>query len=571
MSANTEKRSILMDREAIKNKRDFDSLVFLDGYSKEYVSKDKKIKIWSESKSKSITAELITPYKSMVRAGESVCIAKIRLIDWDGNGKLFDELGFYNRKGYSKFNKNFSLMYAEDIVSSRCEDQNSCVDLIRQDWNNAVEFTNLKELPHKDITIGIFTKTVIGEKVEWVPTISGFDIYEWAAYDVTEIDYSLYNTSASRYPSLVMIDSTHFIIAYTGIASDGYISTHSVDGDCDNITLIDKLEFNAIQAKHNSLAKIDNTHVVLAYNDQYSDGVVATFNVNTLYDIMNIDYIEHDTSDNSYNSIVVIDSTHFILAYTGSGGDGFIKTFSMDADCDNIAQIDSLEHDTSYALHSSLIKIDDTHFMLAYSGGASQYGYIKTFSIDGNYDITQIDVFQNDSDGIYNSLAMIDSTHFILAYTGDDDYGYISTLSIDGSYNISSLDNLEHGTEQSEFNSIVKIDATHFMLAYDSGTDWDGAIKVFSIDGSYEITQVNSMTHSTQGLFQNSLVQIDATHYMLAYPIEGGYGYLKTFIVSGEPTSDIKALNGVAIDDLAKWNGVSIDDYKTIFGISNTA
>jgi hypothetical protein len=43
-----------------------------------------------------------------------------------------------------------------------------------------------------------------------------------------------------------------------------------------------------------------------------------------------------------------------------------------------IAQIDSLEHDTIYGRYNSLVKIDDTHYILAYQGDGLN-GYIKTF------------------------------------------------------------------------------------------------------------------------------------------------------------------------------------------------
>ena len=46
-------------------------------------------------------------------------------------------------------------------------------------------------------------------------------------------------------------------------------------------------------------------------------------------------------------------------------------------------------------------------------------------------------------------------------------------------------------------NSLVKIDDTHFILAY-TGTDNDGFIKTFSIDGSYNITQISSLEHDTR-------------------------------------------------------------------------
>ncbi len=93
--------------------------------------------------------------------------------------------------------------------------------------------------------------------------------------------------------------------------------------------------------------------------------------------ITEIDSLEHDTTNGIYNSLVKIDDTHFILAYAGYGTDGFIKTFSIDGSY-NITEIDSLEHDTTNGTLNSLVKIDDTHFILAYQG-TDDDGFIKTF------------------------------------------------------------------------------------------------------------------------------------------------------------------------------------------------
>ena len=75
-----------------------------------------------------------------------------------------------------------------------------------------------------------------------------------------------------------------------------------------------------------------------------------------------------------------IDDTHFILAYRGPDDDGFIKTFSIDSSY-NITQISSLEHDTDNGSHNSLVKIDDTHYILAYTGLDGD-GFIKTFFVE---------------------------------------------------------------------------------------------------------------------------------------------------------------------------------------------
>ncbi|MBU3905932.1 DUF2341 domain-containing protein, partial [Patescibacteria group bacterium] len=392
----------------IKSSRENDSVVSKNGFTKEYKAENKSLKIYGENTS--IEMELLSPYTKKVSAGEAVLIAEMRLKDWEGKDNLFDELGFYDRKDYQKLEKQFTYKYAEEITVQNCipipgyEDKGleHCVEQQTGDWDNAVEFTKLSELPHKDIRIGIFTKTILGEKIEWLPTIDGFNIYEWAAYDVTELNSLEHDTVLGQHNSLVMIDSTHFILAYMGELSDGYISTFSIDGN---------------------------------------------------YAITELNSLEHDTVYGYYNSLVMIDSTHFILAYAGTDLDGYIKTFSIDGNY-VITQLNSLEHDIVNGQHNSLVMIDSTHFILAYAGELND-GYIKTFSIDGNYAITELNSLEHDIvNGYYNSLVMIDSTHFILAYMGTDFDGYIKTFSIDGNYAITELNSLEHDIVNGYYNSL---------------------------------------------------------------------------------------------------------------------
>ena len=97
----------------------------------------------------------------------------------------------------------------------------------------------------------------------------------------------------------------------------------------------------------------------------------------------------------------------------------------------DITQLKTLEHDTATGAHNSLVKIDDTHYILAYTG-SSNHGFIKTFSIDGSYNITQLKTLEHDTDnGQYNTLVKIDDTHFILAYTRPDADGFIQTFFVE--------------------------------------------------------------------------------------------------------------------------------------------
>ncbi len=78
------------------------------------------------------------------------------------------------------------------------------------------------------------------------------------------------------------------------------------------------------------------------------------------------------------------------------------------------------------------------------------------------------------------------------------------------------VQSLEHDTINGTHNSLVQVDADTYALAY-SGDGSDGFIKTFTIsaDGS-TITEVQSLEHGTVFVLYSSLVQVDADTYALA-------------------------------------------------------
>ena len=76
---------------------------------------------------------------------------------------------------------------------------------------------------------------------------------------------------------------------------------------------------------------------------------------------------------------------------------------------------------------------------------------------------------------------------------------------------------LEYNTGISFYNSLVQVDANTYALAY-RGNSADGFITTFTIsaDGS-TITEVASLEHDTGVVQGVSLVQVDSDTYALAY------------------------------------------------------
>jgi len=120
---------------------------------------------------------------------------------------------------------------------------------------------------------------------------------------------------------------------------------------------------------------------------------------------------------------------------------------------------------------------------------------------------------------------------FALAYAGPDSDGFLKTFTIpaDGS-TITQVQSLEHATNAT-FNSLSQVDADTFALAY-SGGGFDGFVRTFAIpaDGS-TITQVQTLEHNTNNVSYNSLVQVDADTFALAYNNQANNGVIKTFMI----------------------------------------
>ena len=265
------------------------------------------------------------------------------------------------------------------------------------------------------------------------------------------------------------IDSTSGVIVKIADGDENY----------DNILEEDSLEFATSEFDSASLVQIDATHYIVAYQGPQSDGYIKTFSIDGNYDITEINELEHDTSYGLWNSLVQIDSTHYFLVYRGAGTiDGYAKTFSIN-DSFEISEEDSLMFDGDMSGYCSAVKIDNTHFIVAYAG-KDNYGHLQTFSIDRSYVISVVNNIKHDAgQGTYNSLISFADNLFMLAYRGGaNGYGYLKTFSVDGSYDISSaIDTLDFNSASTTDISLIQLDNNHYIVAYELGY-----VKTFSID-----------------------------------------------------------------------------------------
>ena len=369
--------------------------------------------------------------------------------------------------------------------------------------------------------------------------------------------------------SLVQVDSDTYALAYAGAGGDGYISTFTISSDGESIVRVATLEHDKFKGSYNSLVHVASDTYALAYAGGGAGfvGYISTFDIDSAGNITpiriqnhviegGIENFEHDAAQAMYNSLVQVDSDTYALAYAGADADGFITSFSIASDGSSITEVAGaiLEHDDGDGKYNSLVHVASDTFALAYAGHQSD-GYISTFDIDGNGDITPILVENTAARGgspnlehdkfaaQYNSLVQVDSDTYALAYAGNNADGYISTFTIDSDGDITPIlienyvikggsANLEHDTARGQYNSLVQVDSDTYALAY-AGDDANGTLSTFTIssDGS-SIDEVSSFLHDTPRGIYSSLVQVDSDTFALAYASDARIGYISTFTIS---------------------------------------
>lgn len=241
------------------------------------------------------------------------------------------------------------------------------------------------------------------------------------------------------------------------------------------------------------------------------------------YDITELDVLEHNAIRGTAHSILKIDDTHAIVAYGGGSNVRLtVETFSVDGSY-NITLIDSLEK-VPGTLSTSMVQIDATHFLVVQGG--SDNGNAVVYSIDGSYNITEVDAheFWNRSTESV-SLIKIDTNNYIVAFTGgtviSGNQGQLQHLTVaDSTYNISSGVSYSPQEGVWEDNALALLDSTHIAHTFIDAAD-DGQVRTLSLDGSYVATPIDTHEYSTsvQSGSVDNMVLVDATHLLLSYVV----------------------------------------------------
>ncbi len=338
--------------------------------------------------------------------------------------------------------------------------------------------------------------------------------------------------------SVVALDSTKFVLVQGGNAVVGTVSGNA-------ITLAGTTyQYNSGTSTIVSAVMLDTTHFVVAYKD-YSNssygtaaagsvsGTVITFGSETVF----------NSAASEFVAASRLDSTHFVTAYRDNGnsyyGTAIIGTVSSGTTINFGTEYPYLETGTGVN-DSFVIPFDSTHFVVAYSEvNNSDYGTVKvgTISSSGVISYTAATLFNSGGTGsILGSY--LDSGKFVLTYNDSSNSNY-GTAIVGNASTISVCFECSVGTA-AEFSSAAvdhistaNLDYNHFVVAYrDAADSYKGKVRIGTVSGT-------TITYGTVYTFYNNLMwythvmKLDSTHIVVVYANGGGYGSAKVGTISG--------------------------------------
>ncbi|MHC4147861.1 MAG: hypothetical protein ACYSR5_00090, partial [Planctomycetota bacterium] len=176
------------------------------------------------------------------------------------------------------------------------------------------------------------------------------------------------------------IDNVHHLCAYSlgaGGGGGGAAIILTTDTVAKTVTKEAAFfTFDAVQAMHNELHKIDQNHHLCAYRGWGESGQVFIMTVDTgTWAIGKGTTVLYDTSakpQSEYPALAWISGSDYLCAYTGTlqgeSDIGKAVVLSVDTQTDSVSTGSDFIHDNFEGMAPDLSKVDDSHFLCAYEG-----------------------------------------------------------------------------------------------------------------------------------------------------------------------------------------------------------
>nr|NQU91074.1 hypothetical protein [Bacteroidota bacterium] len=344
-----------------------------------------------------------------------------------------------------------------------------------------------------------------------------------------EITFGLESTfnNSSYLTTSASLDATHFVVVYKdgGNSNAGTAIIGTISGD--TITYGPEYVFNVGNTIEISVAKLDATNFVIAYQDyvisRYGTAIVGSLtNDNEI--AFGSEYV-FNLAISEKTSVSVLDASKIVVTYA-DGGNGYDATAIVGTISGSVISYGSEFVFNSQADYLKSTSTDATHFVAVYRDESPYYGKAIVGTVSGSTISFGSEYTFNSDNTKEISISALDANHIVVACKDwDDTYGKVAIGSISGSP-ISFESPVEFlSANPGIYLSVSALNSAQFIIAYvDPDNSSNGTVKMGTVSGSSAALGSESV-FNTASTSYISLISPDMKKFVLSYTDGGNSGF----------------------------------------------
>lgn len=299
--------------------------------------------------------------------------------------------------------------------------------------------------------------------------------------------------------SLVLIDASNLAVFWVGADADGYCRLLSVDGT-GNITANGSVvEYSTDDGRYPTSVLMDSTHILNVWQASAGfDGFAAIFTVNTGTGSISLTgtRFEFNTSDYSFGNVVKLSATKAVVFYAGVDSDGYATVLDINTSTWAVTAAGATFEfrDAGNIRGNSIVVMDDAGSPMRVVNGWNDSdagdSEIQSFSINtSTWAVTAfgtlLDLSTSGATENYAVTAQkVDDTHALVFYEGASANGFARVLTYNAGTGAltATANELNFETNAFQFSSSVAfIETPGFFVCAWSGLGTDGFVQAFQV------------------------------------------------------------------------------------------
>jgi hypothetical protein len=265
---------------------------------------------------------------------------------------------------------------------------------------------------------------------------------------------------------------------------------------------------------------LDATHFLCAYAGESDEGTAVVLEISKpLKKVALVNSLVFDSNLGMYTSLSKIDDTHFLCAYTGQSGKGRAVIISVDPADWSINKEFDFTFDFVRGLTPALFRIDARHHLCVY-GGAFGRGMAVVLTVDtDNWDIErEVPTIFEAVFCISPAICQIDSNRYLCAYAGPSSIGKGVVLNVNSfAWSVSTLSRFVFDADVGLFPDLRRIESDRYLCVY-QGKNSDAWANVLNVDlSTAKVTPAIQVEYDPIGGRAPALAQVNENHFLCVY------------------------------------------------------